>query len=416
MKNKVVGILACMLLIFATVLPVAATQNNQQQESLTGLAPISASSNMASIQLHNNQIEMTERSIPFFAYNTYDPSGVLVEGPVCFDPSTPGTIQGLGPTSSSSFISGGTWASGSVWNGWYGCEYNSIGSIWTINHVNGIMTEVGPHGAGETLNGLAYDPITTTLYCCSNEYLYTVSKTTGATSFVGSFDISGIVMIGIAFDSSGALYGVDIVTDALYTINPSTGTASVVGPLGIYISFAQDMAFDWDTNTLYLAAWTSSGELYTCNPATGSTTKIGDFQDGAEITCFAIPESHPPTPPQISGPPSGQKNTVLDYLFTSIDPDGDQVSYYIKWDDGNITDWTTFQASGPPGYSESHVWYEQGTYQIKVVAKDTHGKISEWSDEFTVTMPRSRNINSFIVRFLEDHPNIFPVLRMLLGL
>ncbi|MFX0202258.1 MAG: FG-GAP repeat domain-containing protein, partial [Candidatus Hodarchaeota archaeon] len=60
----------------------------------------------------------------------------------------------------------------------------------------------------------------------------------------------------------------------------------------------------------------------------------------------------PPNPPIIDGPPSGKAGNPYTYTFTSTDPDGDDVSYYIKWGDGEITDWTAFQASGPPGYSE----------------------------------------------------------------
>lgn len=143
---------------------------------------------------------------------------------------------------------------------------------------------------------------------------------------------------------------------------------------------------------------------------------ILEWQSFGDPTLLIAEESNPPNKPSTpSGPPSGGVGTEYIYTASATDPDGDQVAYNFNWGDGTSSGWTSYVNSGSTG-SATKTWYEQGTYAIKVVAKDTHGKISEWSDEFTVTMPRGRNVNSFIVKFLENHPNIFPVLRMLLGL
>jgi hypothetical protein len=271
-----------------TVLPVAAIQNNEKQESLTGLAPISNNPNIESIEKQNKQIEMMDRSTPFYGYNTYDPTSVLPEGPIEFDPATPGIITSLGPTSSGSFISGATWADGLMWNGWFGCEYGT-GEIWQINEF-GIMTYIG--GGGVSLNGLAYDPVTDVMYGCSSYDLYTIS-TSGVQTKVGPFNTGGI-MIGIAFDCAANLYGVDIITDTLYYINTITGAVvAAPNPLGMDILYAQDMAFDIDNNELYLSAYVvdplpDGGYLYTCDTNTGVASLVGPFQGLAEITGFAI--------------------------------------------------------------------------------------------------------------------------------
>jgi hypothetical protein len=77
--------------------------------------------------------------------------------------------------------------------------------------------------------------------------------------------------------------------------------------------------------------------------------------------------------------------------------------------DGSITDWTAFQASGSPGYSENHAWDEQGTYTIEAKAKDIWGAESDWA-ELVVTMPRNRaTYNILFLWFLEQ----FPILRLL---
>ena len=118
----------------------------------------------------------------------------------------------------------------------------------------------------------------------------------------------------------------------------------------------------------------------------------------------------PPSAPTIDGPNSGKFGTSYTYTFTSaLDPDGDDISYFIDWDDGTTSGWTSFIPSGPPGYSESHTWTSQDTYTIRAKVKDAYGAESDWG-ELTVTMLRIRAINGFFLRFLEQ----FPLLQKLL--
>ena len=114
--------------------------------------------------------------------------------------------------------------------------------------------------------------------------------------------------------------------------------------------------------------------------------------------------SQPPDAPLISGPSNGKTGNSYPYTFSSVDPDGDNVSYYIKWGDGFILNWTDFQVSGPPGYTESHSWDTKGIYIIEAKAKDSLGVESNWT-QFTVNMPRDKPISSsFFLRFLERYP------------
>ena len=107
---------------------------------------------------------------------------------------------------------------------------------------------------------------------------------------------------------------------------------------------------------------------------------------------------------------------MYDYSFTSTDPNGDDVAYYIKWGDGGITDWTAFQSSGAPGYSESNRWFELGSFLIEAKAKDVHGEESNWAT-LEVTMPRNLLLfNTLIQHLLEKHPNILPILQLLIYL
>jgi hypothetical protein len=154
-------------------------------------------------------------------------------------------------------------------------------------------------------------------------------------------------------------------------------------------------------------AWTSPDDYEIRAKAKDINNEESEWSDVYLVT---IVENEPPNAPTIDGPGRGSAGTSYEYTFTSTDPNEDQVSYYIKWGDGDVTDWTDFQASGPPGYSESHSWDERGEYTIEAKAKDTNGAVSDWA-ELVVTMPRNRaTYNMLFNRFLEQ----FPILRLLL--
>jgi len=301
MRSKI-AILIIGSLIIATTFPIATAINVDEKEPpSSGLATPEFSNKVTEVQFINDIDELNLRTLPFYGYCAWDPTPPpdnLKEGPVSFDPSAPDNISQIKKTSSSAFISGGTWALGK----WYGCEYG-LGEgqplIWTIHPVIGEMTVIGsydPEGTNLSFNGLAYDHNTEIMYGCSYNALYEVNMDTGASSFVGNFGISECIMIAIAFDDSGNLYGTELVTDSLYSINPNNGAATKVGSgLGINLNYQQDMAFDIDTGTLYLSAYTiapvKEGALYTCNKVSGVASKVGKFQGSAEITGFAIPYS-----------------------------------------------------------------------------------------------------------------------------
>ncbi len=131
----------------------------------------------------------------------------------------------------------------------------------------------------------------------------------------------------------------------------------------------------------------------------------GMKSDWSEIHPISIIEDEPPSAPNISGRTSGESGVYYHYSFNSTDPDGDDVSYYIKWGDGYITDWTALQASGIP-FSDGHRWIVNGNYTIEAKAKDIYGAESEWA-ALNITIPRTRTW----LRFFD----IFPILQRLLG-
>jgi len=101
----------------------------------------------------------------------------------------------------------------------------------------------------------------------------------------------------------------------------------------------------------------------------------------------------PPLIPNIVGSTSGKIGEEQIFKFSAIDPDGDDISYCIDWGDesGEVC-----VGPFPSGIEQtsSHTWNEEGTYTIKVKARDIHGAESDWAT-LTVSMPKSKSNRPF---------------------
>jgi len=144
----------------------------------------------------------------------------------------------------------------------------------------------------------------------------------------------------------------------------------------------------------------------------------GDWSD--EVSESLIVKSsgnnNPPNKPfKLVGPTSGNAGNSYTYSSVTIDSDGDQIYYLFEWGDGSNSGWVGPCDSGQI-VTTSHKWDSQGSYQIKVKAKDVHNAESEWSDPLAISIPKDKtiNFNSLFLNFLENHPRMFPMLRQLL--
>ncbi len=141
---------------------------------------------------------------------------------------------------------------------------------------------------------------------------------------------------------------------------------------------------------------------------------VEEFQPFGDPTLAIKGDSQAPNKPEKpSGPANGKTGTTYTYSTSSIDPDGDKVYFLFDWGDDTYSDWTGPFNSGDTG-SADHKWTSQDTYEIKVIAKDENGVISEWSDPLTITMPRNKAINTLLLNFLQSNPKMFPILQQLL--
>ena len=121
----------------------------------------------------------------------------------------------------------------------------------------------------------------------------------------------------------------------------------------------------------------------------------------------------PPSTPDIDGPASGHYGEEYDYTFTAIDPESDDIWYYVDWGDDSNSGWLGPYNSGE-AITLSHIWNEEDTYTLRCKAKDTLGGVSEWAT-LEVTMPINQQSTHHIFHwFLDQFPNAFPILRHLL--
>ena len=127
--------------------------------------------------------------------------------------------------------------------------------------------------------------------------------------------------------------------------------------------------FNWDSTTVEDGEHTISAmamdKQYSQSPAVYVTVNVNS----------------PNQPPNIPSTPTGPtlliEGEIGQYNTSTTDPEGDQISYLFSWGDGNLSSWTTPIVSGAT-VSESYNWSD-GSYDIKVKAKDIYGANSDWS-------------------------------------
>jgi hypothetical protein len=176
----------------------------------------------------------------------------------------------------------------------------------------------------------------------------------------------------------------------------------------------------------YMDGDTTVGELWGHGLHTYLTTADMDEMDYITVEEFQLfgdpslkisEQSQPPAKPETPrGTISGKINTKYTYTSSTTDPDGDNISYMFDWSDGTFSSWVGPYNSGASASAEK-IWTKKGTYYIRVIAKDSHGILSQWSDPLVVTMPFSYDnpILQFLKTLFERFPNAFSILRHLMG-
>jgi len=272
-----------------------------------------------------------------------------------------------------------------------------------------------------------------TIYCASDDdYLYALYPDNGTQKWK-TFIESGM-RSSPSVDKNGNLY-FGVWANSIYSVYPngtirwifslrdgdsvwgSTAAISDDGTIyigngidywmngeGEIIALNLDGSLKWrkvisDSSTESSPVIGANGDVYICSSSSGSNDVWGHLHAFGSVETNA-----PPNAPNISGPHEGEIDTYYSFLFSSVDPDYNPVSFFVDWGDGSNSGWTRDYASGE-FMRNGNTWHDEGIFTIKAKARDTFGLESNWS-YFDVTMPMNRQIiqeqpllNWFLDRF-----------------
>ena len=105
-----------------------------------------------------------------------------------------------------------------------------------------------------------------------------------------------------------------------------------------------------------------------------------------EVHVTLTENQRPNTPSAPIGAPQAVVGRNCQYTGTSTDPDSDDLYYRFAWGSTDTSDWIGPVASGTASDSTDHVWAADGTYGVKVQARDSWGFESSWSPALNVTV------------------------------
>jgi outer membrane protein assembly factor BamB len=231
-------------------------------------------------------------------------------------------------------------------------------------------------------------------------------------------DRDGTVYIGSSLDDEGYSYGIlyafgagELKTDAN---GPYYGLVNEpVGFTGYATGGHKPYSWKWSFGDNSVSYEKNPTHIYG-SPGNYTVTLTVTDDDGntsTDTTWAWIQETNnPPNKPVLKGPSKGKPGQYYDYSFSAIDPENNNVFYYVDWGDGEKKDWFGPYASGHEE-TLSHSWNSRGTYTVRIKAKDVYGNESEWSS-LEVKMPKSIPFNSLwqILSHLIDR---FPLLAYL---
>ncbi len=215
---------------------------------------------------------------------------------------------------------------------------DTTGQLGTINLTNGAFTALVACAApgGGNWTGLSIDPSSGVFYASTSTDLYTIDPSSdpcGITA-IGTFGGGSSIMIDIAVNTAGEMYGHDIATDSIYRIDTATGAATLIGATGYNANYAQGMDFDNDDGTLYIFLYEGGGanRYGTVDLSTGAVTPLatnspqGEFEGAIQIAGAAdVPwlwEEPISGTVAYPGNGSGLLNVAnVDIMFTTLNTD-----------------------------------------------------------------------------------------------
>ncbi|MEO0130799.1 MAG: PQQ-binding-like beta-propeller repeat protein [candidate division WOR-3 bacterium] len=120
--------------------------------------------------------------------------------------------------------------------------------------------------------------------------------------------------------------------------------------------------------------------------ATAKDAKGNLQKNWSDPKSLEILSNEEPTAPIISCEfNSTAKNALLYFTATASDPDGDSVCFQFIWEKGKKSGWSKFVPSGG-SVIDTYRFKDAKTYDVKAIAKDKKGGISDTSQALTITV------------------------------
>jgi len=157
--------------------------------------------------------------------------------------------------------------------------------------------------------------------------------------------------------------------------------------------------FEYEFNPFYHS---SNDIIENMNPSYATNVTKLIIGTLGELADF-VPQQAPNKPMQPTGKINGKINQQYTYKSLVTDPNNDDI--YVVWDFGDeeTSDWL-----GPYHSNEyisiSHQWNSEGSYEIKLKAKDIYGQESEWSDPILVNMPKEKRYSQPLMKMIQRFP------------
>ncbi|MFZ2471216.1 MAG: SBBP repeat-containing protein [Methanothrix sp.] len=285
-----------------------------------------------------------------------------------------------------------------------------------------------PSGQASGIPGTSYSYSTSALDPDGDLIAYTFDWGDGMTSETDLIDSGTITNATHSWNKSGIFQVKAMATDNKdassewsgslnVTINtppntptiPSGQASGIPGTSYSYSTSASDpdgdqvkYTFDWGDGTNSMTSlvnsstvasashtWTNTGIYQVKAKATDSKGLDSEWSNTINVSILNRPPNAPDTP---IGVGVGFALAPYSYATSSIDPDGDEVSYTFDWGDKTTTN-TSLVKSGTEA-SASHTWSTAGSYLVKANATDSKGAASGDSSSLSVTINPNKSPNA----------------------
>jgi hypothetical protein len=182
--------------------------------------------------------------------------------------------------------------------------------------------------------------------------------------------------------------------------------------------------FDWGdgTNSGWLGPYSNGYIVSASHKWAGSRVyqvrvKAKDSYNAESEWSDALPVGiySPPNPPVITGPTTGKAGTELIFTIYAIDPDDEDVFFYIEWGDGTFENWIGPYGSGDPT-TVTHTFQKKGTYTVRAQSKDINDVVSQSWGNLVVEMPKPKVFNSPFFDFLNSRFQFFSFIERILDI